>query len=125
MQISRKNVNSQSFKATPAEIKAALKAGDKICPGKTGYLTNQFLPKLGLVTDTLTLNLNSEIKSTANKKSPLGVLVSWLNENSIFRCSDTSSCTCGQNMKNRDFLAQIFKKLDLNNPDKLELNKTI
>lgn len=119
-----------SFGASASDIKKALEvavstnhAKKTICPSKRDYLTNNLLPKLEGINEDRVIKLNEELKPDVPEESPLGKLIKWLNLDSIFKCGGGDNCNCGQNMTNKKFLNNIFKQLDLENPDIIEIRK--
>lgn len=126
MQLTNKKI---SFCASTSEIRKALTAAvstnhskNTICPSKAGHLNNLFTRLEGITEDTI-IRLDEKITPESVKNPLLAKFITWLNEDSIFKCKGIDNCKCGQGMKNKEFLSDIFKQLGLKNPNILELGK--
>ena len=139
----RKNNSSVNFGATPQQIYQKLENAQNICPGKKRMLTNiadffsgieAKMKKSKDLPDKFEYNLikKSPISEKMAKLTPGGTgdnANATLKEfddtfrKATFKCSPTSTCSCGKGMTLGEFASMWLEKIGCSEPEKITISK--
>lgn len=126
--------NEVSFSATLTQAAKAVREANNICDGRRSFLTN-IIESLQQIIDLYVkkMQTSSEITYKLGEKNPVPdalknprARVAWMNldnylNNSGFKCSPKSTCGCGEGIARGEFAKDLFKGMNVENPDVLIL----
>jgi len=141
-----KNQKTQpKFKATPKQILTAVETA-QMCPGKKMFLQRianfflnaeeqlnkiseapkEYIFRLGQknkIPNTME-KINLEVGTKENPKTIISLkdIDDSLNQES-FKCSPTSSCSCGKNLSKGEYMASLLKTIGIEEPNEIKISK--